>query len=219
MEQTSRDIIQQRDIHKDHRRMMQVRSLDAESNDMIIEGHPIVFEERTLLFEYDGWKIFEVISRSAMDGANYEDVPLKWAHGDFIITPASTKAAGEKGLITISIEDMYVNMRANLLDTSGGVDLYKAIQAQVIRQMSWAFTIAKETRTEDKEKKEVTYRVEKVDRIFDFAVVDFGAYPTTSIYARRLGEWDERAKQWDELTAERKLQVERMRSNIKINLL
>lgn len=213
------DIIQMRDRHYDYRRMMEVRALPvAEGDDLIVEGRFIDFGRKYVLFECNGVRISEIIAKGAFDEADYRDVPLKYNHGDNHGTPARTTSRNEKGRMTITVYDDRVEMRANLLPTSGGKDLYLEVEAGTVPQMSWAFTQdrSKEECIEsmDGDVREYCYVVHKIERVFDVAAVDFGANDNTEIYARRRDELDERLKMLDEHRAADKAKAIAIRAKL-----
>lgn len=195
-----KDSIALRNLHHDYRRAIQFRAIEEEEKkgNFIVEGTAVVFEQKYLLFEYDGKKVYEIIKRGAFDNADYVDVPLKYNHNDTKGTPARTTAKGEQGKLEINILDDRVDIRANLLQTTGGKDLYLEIKSGTVPQMSWAFTEDRSAEEVIETGEEITFIVNKVLRVFDVSAVDFGANPNTSIYARRLGELDERFKLLDE---------------------
>ena len=211
------DIIRMREHYHDYRRMMEVRALPAtETGEMIVEGKFVDLGKKYTLFEYNGIRVSEIIAKGAFDGADYRDVPLKYNHGDNHGTPARTTSRNEQGRMTITIYEDRVEMRANLLPTSGGKDLYLEVAAGTVPQMSWAFVQdqSKEQCIEslDGDIREYCYVVNKIDRVFDVAAVDFGANDNTEIYARRKGELDERVKALDERSAERMAMIIAIRS-------
>ncbi len=201
-----------RDKFHDYRRVMEVRAeAISENGDLILKGTPIIFEQRYLLFTFGDKKVYEIIKRAAFDGADYADVPLKYNHGDAKGTPARTTSKTERGRLTINVLQDRVEVAMNLLHTSGGKDLYEEVKAGTVSQMSWAFTQDRGQEEIIEKGDEITFIVNKVLRVFDISAVDFGANSETSIYARRLGDLDERAKALDE----RKCRA--LREKIKIN--
>lgn len=188
-----------RDRHHDYRRMMDVRAEDIQDNgDLILKGTPIIFDKEYFLFRYGDKEVYEIIRRSAFDHADYADVPVKYNHGDSKGTPARTTARTERGKLTINVLDDRVDVEMNLLPTTGGKDLYEEVKAGTVSQMSWAFTQNRETEETIEQGNKITFVVNDVERVFDISAVDFGANSATSIYARRLGELDERAEKLDE---------------------
>ncbi len=206
--------LQMRDFYHDYRRVMEVRAEPISDNgDLLLKGVPVIFDKKYLLFEYGGKKVYEIIKRSAFDGADYADVPLKYNHGDAKGTPARTTSKTERGRLTIRVEQDRVDVEMNLLHTSGGRDLYEEVSAGTVSQMSWAFIQDREQEEIIEQGDEITFVVNKVQRIFDISAVDFGANNETSIYARRFGDLDERAKALDER------KCEALRKKIKIHSL
>lgn len=193
-------LLQLRNKYHDYRRLMSVRAEPVgDSGDLVLFGVPIEFDKPYELFEYNGKKVYEIISRGSFDGADYTDVPLKYNHGDSKGTPARTTSKTERGRLTINVLQERVEVRMNLLHTSGGNDLYLEVEAGTVPQMSWAFIQDRESEEMTETADSITFTVRKVLRVFDISAVDFGANSDTTIYARRFGELDERAKQLDGL--------------------
>lgn len=194
------ELLQLRTRYHDYRRLMAVRTEPSTTGELIICGTPIIFDKPyDLGFTFSGKKVYEVISRGSFVGADYVDVPLKYNHNDCKGTPARTTSKTEVGRLTISVLDDRVDMRANLLPTSGGKDLYMEVEAGTVPQMSWAFIQDREAEVVTETADSITFTVNKVVRVFDVSAVDFGANSETTIYARRMGDLDERAQQLDEL--------------------
>lgn len=193
-----------RDLYHDYRRLMEVRAEDAKENgDLILYGTPVIFDQPYKLFSYKQngviKDVYEVIERGAFDEADYTDVPVKYNHGDSRGTPARTTSKTERGRLNIIVNPDKVDVRMNLLPTSGGKDLYMEVSNGTVSQMSWAFTDDRESERVEETVDRITFYVRKVTRVFDVSAVDFGANPYTSIYARRRGDLDERTARLDEL--------------------
>lgn len=156
----------------------------ADDGKMIIEGYAAVFDSETLIGSED-WGFFESIDKRAFEGANMKDVPLKYNHSDYVPILARTRNKS----LELSVDDKGLFIRAELLDTSDSIDMYKRIKAGLIDKMSFAFTVKSEEITEGRTPHR---KITRFDRIFDVSVVDTPAYDDTSIYARSL----ERAEAW-----------------------
>ena len=197
--QMNNNLAQLRTLHHDYRRLMEVRAEDVgESGDLILCGTPVIFDQPYKLFRYGNKDVYEVIEHGAFDEADYADVPVKYNHGDSRGTPARTTSKTERGRLTITVHPDRVDVKMNLLPTSGGKDLYLEVSNGTVSQMSWAFTEERNSERIVEESDRITFYVRKVLRVFDVSAVDFGANPTTSIYARRRGDLDERAAELDE---------------------
>lgn len=189
-----------RDRYHDYRRLMEVRAepQEGEDGDLILCGTPVIFDQAYKLFRWGDKDIYEVIEKDAFKDADYTDVPVKYNHGDSRGTPARTTSKTERGRLTISVLEDRVDVRMNLLPTSGGKDLYLEVSSGTVSQMSWAFTEERDSEKIVEEEDRITFYVRKVQRVFDVSAVDFGANPQTSIYARRRSDLDERAAALDE---------------------
>lgn len=198
-----------RDDYFDHRRCMNVRAETAENGDLIVVGRPVIFNQEYELFRYGGKPVMEVIEAGAFDNTDMADVPLKYNHGDNKGTPARTTSKTERGHLWLTKTETGIEMKANLLPTSGGKDLFMEIEAGTVSQMSWAFTEVKDSGTIEELEDRIVFHVKQVQRVFDVSAVDFGANSNTTIYARRLGELDERTRELTDrqLLAEQKQKI------------
>lgn len=148
---------------------------DDGTDGLIIEGYAAVFNARANIC---GW-FEETIDKGAFDGADMRDVPMKYNHSDVVPILARTR----NNSLTLSVDDHGLHVRAELLDTTDGVDMYKRIKAGLIDKMSFAFTVLEDNWTYGENGTD--YRIiKKFDRIFDVSVVDVPAYDETSIIAR-----------------------------------
>ena len=145
-------------------RLMELRAVENEENKMIVEGYAVRFNETTLIGDKD-WGWYEVIEPQALNKANMKDVPLKYQHGDTKGVLARTRNKS----LTLTIDNQGLKIRAELIDTQDNIDIYKSIKA------------GEEI---DRSTNPVTRRIKEIGTLYDVSVVDFGAYPTTSIYAR-----------------------------------
>lgn len=195
------DLIQKRMLnHNDWRHLMQVRAFEssneADKGKMILEGKAITFEDRTVLFEYDGIEYGEVIARGALDGADISKCFLKYAHSDNVMVMARVK----NGSLNIEVRDDGVWVRAELANITAGRDLYELVKRGDIDKMSFAFTV----REESYDNKTHTWTVRKIDALYDVAAVPLPAYDNTQLYARRFGEVEARRAEVEALELARK---------------
>lgn len=162
---------------KKEMRLMELRAVDNEENKMIVEGYAVRFNETTLIGDKE-WGWYEVIEQQALNNANMKDVPMKYQHGDTKGVLARTRNKS----LNLAIDNQGLKVRAELIDTQDNIDIYKSIKAGLLYQMSFAFDVEEEEI--DRSTNPVTRRIKKIGTLYDVSVVDFGAYPTTSIYAR-----------------------------------
>lgn len=149
---------------------------DGENNKMIVEGYAIVFDEETLIGD-ENRGFIEVIDRNALAETNMKDVPFKYNHNDVTLILARTR----NGSLSLEVDDKGLKIRAELIDTTSNVDIYKSIVAGLLDKMSFAFTV--KSQSWDRSGKIPKRTITAIDRLFDVSVVDLPAYDQTSIQA------------------------------------
>ena len=192
-------------------------TIDGKSTDeaekMIIEGYAIVFNQETLIGDREHG-FTEVIDKRSLDGADLEDVPLKYNHTDNRLILARTR----NGSLTFQIDDHGLKIRAELIDTQSNRDVYKSIVAGLLDKMSFAFTVKSQSwdRSGDVPKRTIT----QIDRLYDVSVVDLPAYEGTSIDAltRSLEIADAELGALENVKNEQMRKVIRKRLKLKTNI-
>jgi HK97 family phage prohead protease len=193
MEKTKREI-----------RMAELRiATIPNSEEMIVEGYAAVYEQPTVLWEYDGVQYKEVIARGAFDGADLKDVPFKYNHSDNVMIMARTR---NKTLI-LTVDDKGLAIQANLANTTQSRDLYELIKRGDIDKMSFAF----EVQTDEYDRLTHTRTIKKFKKLYDVAAVDLPAYDQTSISARSFFELEREKEQ----SLEREIELKRKQLIIK----
>jgi len=154
----------------------QYRSFEIRQSeeDMTIEGYAVVFEQETVLYEFDGVQYKEKISRNAFDGVSLDDVVLNFNHGGKPI--ARTKNA----TLQLDIDSVGVKVKASLKGTEEGRNTYEEVKGGYLDKMSFAFIVEKDSYDSSTH----TRTIEKIKRWYDVAIVDFPAYEQTSVSAR-----------------------------------
>jgi len=188
-------------------RLAEVRFEETEGK-MILEGYAIVFEEETLIgSEERGFK--EVISRSALTDTFMKDVPLKYNHMDSFLILARTKNKS----LTLSVDNIGLKVRAELIDTHSNEDVYKMVRSGLLDKMSFAFTVKKQSW--DRSGDIPVRRIESIDRLYDVSVVDLPAYEGTSIYSRSLDLVETELRALEEADRDEKAKIIKQKINIK----
>lgn len=170
---------------------LQVRTDEENNEKMVVEGYAVVFDSPAT----HGFT--EIVDRNAFNGCDMKDVPLKYNHTDNFLILARTR----NNSLQLNVDDKGLKIRAELLDTTQGKDIYKCIRSGLLDKMSFAFTV-------EEEKWDLatdTRTILKIDRLYDVSVVDTPFYDTTSIYARALSTLDSEKKKLDNLRAKREL--------------
>lgn len=122
-------------------RTFEVRALSAdgsgEEQKYRVEGYAAVFDEETVLYEYDGIEYKEVIDRSAFTGAEMRDVVMNYNHG------GKPVARTKNGTLQLTVDTRGLRISADLSGTEEGRRLYEEIRGGYLDQMSFAFTVNK----------------------------------------------------------------------------
>lgn len=140
---------------------------------MIIEGYAIVFNEKTMLYEVDGIKFYEVIDSRALQGTDLSDVLLKYNHSDEVFVLAGVR----NGSLQLIRDYKGLKVRAEIANISAGRDLFELIRTRLLDKMSFAFTVAEEDYDKDKRLR----TIKRIKKLWDCAVVSVPAYPQTSV--------------------------------------
>jgi len=181
------------------------RALDDNDGKMIIEGYAVVFDSPATHY----WT--EIIDKNAFNGCDMKDVPLKYNHEDSHLILARTR----NNSLQLTIDDKGLKIRAELIDTTANVDIYKSIKAGLLDKMSFAFIVADEEW--DLKTDPATRTIKKIDRLFDVSVVDTPFYDTTSIYARGLDLLESEKEKLESLRAEQR-ELARKKLELKLKI-
>lgn len=143
--------------------------------DFYVEGYAATFGQPYELFEdYEGIKYYEMIDRSALDGADMRDVIMLFDHRGKPYARMSNQTLGieadSRGLFTF----------ADLSKSESSRQLYQEISAGLITQMSWSFMI----REDSYDRLTHTRTIKRIRKVYDVSAVSFPANPETEISAR-----------------------------------
>ena len=163
-------------MNKKETRFSSIETRSDEESKMIVEGYAIVFNEETLIGDEERGFI-EVIDKNALAETNMKDVPFKYNHNDVTLILARTR----NGSLSLEVDEKGLKIRAELIDTTSNVDIYKSIVAGLLDKMSFAFCV--KSQVWDRSGKLPKRTITAIDRLFDVSVVDLPAYDQTSIQA------------------------------------
>lgn len=154
----------------------------ADETSGLIEGIPIVFDTPTDI----GGLFEETICKGAISKEIINDVRFFWNHNIDEKAIARTIIPIEKyGGMTLTIEDKEVKMLANPnRKRTDANDLCLAIEDGVINAMSFMFGVAEE-RWEDEDSDYPKRFITRIDPLIEVSAVNWPAYATTDIHARR----------------------------------
>lgn len=149
--------------------------------DYYVEGYATTFDTPYLLFEFeDGWKYYEVINSRALDNADMSDVIMQFDHTGRVYARQSNKT------LILQPDNVGLFTCADLSKTDAAKQLYQDIEAKMITKMSWAFMVARDSITEDREKRTITREILEVKKVYDVSAVSRPANEDTEISARNF---------------------------------
>lgn len=171
------------------KRTFEVRSIqeeyDTEKYCGVVEGYAVVFETPAT-YDYT-----EVIDRHALDNTNMNDCVLRYNHSEDGFSVARTR----NGSLELRIDENGLYIKAYVINTQFGRDLYRMIEEGLVDQMSFAFSVTKE----EWDNETYTRRILEIDKLYDVSAVDQPFYVETSIFARSL---DDYKKEYEKRTLE-----------------
>ena len=143
-----------------------------------VEGYATTFG-KYLLYEYDGYKIYEEIMPNAFDNADMSDIVMQYNHKGRVIARTSNKTLG------VEVDSQGLFMYADLSKSNRGIELYNDIKEGLITKMSWAFTVDDLDFLELSEYERL-YQIKRIKRIYDVSAVSMPANDNTNIQARLI---------------------------------
>lgn len=152
-------------------------------SDYYVEGYATTFDKPYLLYEDDEIKIYEVIDRNALAGADLSDVIMQYDHTGRVYARLSNNT------LLIEPDEHGIFIAADLSKTAGAKELHGDIMAGMINKMSWAFTIAKNGDSlEEIEENVYLRRISKIKKVYDVSAVSIPANNDTEIAARSFAK-------------------------------
>ena len=207
-------------------RNMTIRALSdnniAEDDKRLVSGYASTFDEPYLLFEWDGFKYFEVVDRGAFDNTDMSDVIMQYDHRGRVF------ARTRNNTLEVGPDDKGLFIKADLGGTEIGRELYDEIAGGYTDRMSFGFTVNGEYEEKEKTDEGVriyTRHITSVEKLYDVSAVSLPANDGTSIEAdattRSIGNLTdgliERVQA--ELLEEERVALERLRVETKAKAL
>lgn len=193
--------------------MFEIRKAEeGEEPSFFVEGYASTFDEY-VLFEQDGIQYKEKILPEAFNETDMSDVVFLKDHEGTVF--ARTK----NGTIDLSIDEHGLKTRVDLSKTASARAMHEEIEAGMYTQMSFAFIVGED----DFDKKSHTRTIRKIDKLFDVSAVSFPANPGTDISVATRDYFNgviemEQAERLAELEAREKLELEKSKLKVKLNL-
>lgn len=162
-----------------------VRTEEDAPQELYVEGYAAVFNQPTVLWEFEGVEYKEQIASGAFDEADISDVVFNYNHGGKVMARTRNKT------LELRIDKTGLFMKARLDGTEEGRRLYEEINGGYIDRMSFAFTV----RESSYDREQHLRTISKIKKLYDVSAVDFPAYDSTSISARDFFEAQREAEE------------------------
>jgi uncharacterized protein len=184
---------------------IETRKNEDDTESLLIEGVPCVFDTETILYKSKYWEFREIIDKDAFKEADMTDVIFNYNHCGRVFARTRNKSLG------LQVKKDGLHMSATLKkEDRGHEELYSDIQSGLIDKMSFAFTV-KEARYEEVERNDEpnleVRTITKIDRLYDVSAVDFPAYDTTSISARKAFDAESKERKAESLRNAKDLEL------------
>lgn len=162
------------------KRIIEIRATDPAGKEqgLIIKGMPVVFEQETEIMDPAG-SYKEIIRRGALDECNLTDTRLLFNHDANRIPLARTPKTLKFKTTPAGLE-----MIAELPDTEEARSVHTAVARGDLTGCSFAFTVPPGGDLYDP--KTNTREILKISKIFECSIVNYPAYPQTSVEARSV---------------------------------
>lgn len=150
------------------------------ADQMTVRGHALTWDT-----PYDMWLFTESVARGALDDVltTNPDVHLLWEH-DYSRALARTQAKN----LELRADPQGLHFWARVVETSYSKDLRVLMEAHVVDQASWAFTVEEDEWVERSDGS-LHRTIKKVGDLFDVTITARGANPATDAsLARSLVE-------------------------------
>lgn len=164
---------------KEFRSFELIKREKTDEPEYIVEGYASTFE-RYVLFREGETDYCEQIDEHAFDDADFSDCVFRVDHEGAVYARTSA------GTVSIDIDEHGLHTVTDLSKTSRGRALFEDIMAGNYPQMSFAFTVAKDSYERDTH----TRIIDRIDKVYDIAAVTWPANPTTSLSARSKNFFD-----------------------------
>lgn len=165
-------------------RQMEVRALDSEQENYIVEGYATTFNQPYTLYSEPGYIFQEQVDRKAFDDTDMSDVIMQYDHEGRVFARLSNKT------LQLQADDHGLKVRADLSGTEIGRQLYEEIRGGYTTKMSFGFTVNSDelAKEEAESLMTVTRTITGIKKLYDVSAVSLPANDATEISARNYGE-------------------------------
>lgn len=163
---------------REYRKALEFRAVEREEQSeepsYRIEGYATTFDDPYKMYSFDGVDYFERVDSKAFDDADMSDVILQYDHQGRVYARQSN------GTLKLSADAHGLKVEADLSSTEESRKLYEDVKAGLLKDMSFAFTVAEDAYAADTH----TRTILRIEKLYDVSVVSIPANPGTEVSAR-----------------------------------
>lgn len=172
---------------RSYRNMQSFEIRSDEPDKMIARGYATTFNEPYELFSYDNWEgyrvhVMEQVDPAAFDDCDMSDTIMQYNHEGRVFARVSNQT------LSVRADAHGLLVEADLGGTEIGRQLYEEIKGGYTNRMSFGFTVAKDTRTEDRDEENkvltIIRTITGIKTLWDVSAVSIPANDGTEISAR-----------------------------------
>ena len=176
-------------------RSMELRAAEqTEEKNYIVEGYATTFGDSYELYRDGNYIVMETVDRDAFKNTDMSDVVFQIDHEGRVYARTRNES------LKLEIDEHGLKTRTDLGLTSSARTIYEDIDAGLYDRMSFAFTVKKDSYTEE-EKDDgtivLTRSILEVGKLYDVSAVSFPANPYTDISARSKDAIDGEIKRFE----------------------
>lgn len=196
---------------KDNReyRTMELRKAEVqegEEKNYVVEGYATTFGDTYELYRDGNYIVMENVDKDAFKDTDMSDVIFQIDHQGRVY------ARTRNGSLDLSTDEHGLKTRTDLGLTESSRSVFEDIDAGLYDRMSFAFTVTKDSYTEEEREDGtviLTRSILSIGKLYDVSAVSFPANPNTDISARSKDAIDGEIKRFE---AER-LQAQRIKES------
>ena len=196
---------------KDNReyRTMELRKAEVqegEEKNYVVEGYATTFGDTYELYRDGNYIVMEDVDKDAVKDTDMSDVIFQIDHQGRVY------ARTRNGSLDLSTDEHGLKTRTDLGLTESSRSVFEDIDAGLYDRMSFAFTVTKDSYTEEEREDGtviLTRSILSIGKLYDVSAVSFPANPNTDISARSKDAIDGEIKRFE---AER-LQAQRIKES------
>lgn len=154
---------------------------EGEEKNYIVEGYATTFEEAYELYRDGKYVVREMVSKEAFKDTDMSDVIFQIDHEGRVYARTRNRS------LSLEVDEHGLKTTTDLGLTESSRSVYEDIDKGLYDRMSFAFTVSKDSYTEEEMENGdiiVTRTILGIGKLYDVSAVSFPANPYTDISAR-----------------------------------